>query len=94
MEVLHVNGSEPHMDDTFIFEALWYGRSSFVVDSRDRAESLLTRFSELLRERRSTRARIRQTVHIVWDMHEPMPEDLLKSFMTLAKSTGLSIIEA
>ena len=74
MDVLRVDGWRTRIDDDFVFEALWFGRSSFVVDSAARAEQMLSRFIELLEKRKTTRARVSQTVHIVWDLKTPIPE--------------------
>ena len=83
------NGSE--ISDDFIFEALWYGRSCFVVDSADRADRMLERFLELLEERKKVRARVAQTVHVVWDAMHPLSESQTLAFARLAKSTGFSL---
>ncbi|MFT7515066.1 MAG: hypothetical protein ACI9QL_004292 [Candidatus Omnitrophota bacterium] len=77
------------MDDDFIFESLWYGRSSFAVDSADRAEQLLVRFTELLKERKATRARVGQTVHLVLDRSDLTHR--LEAFVQLAAATGFSL---
>ncbi len=91
VDVLRANAEQGSLDDDFIFETVWYGRSSFVVDSAARSEKLLERFIELLTKRKETRARVRQSVHIVWDLNHPMPEAQKQKLITLAKATGLSI---
>jgi hypothetical protein len=80
------------ISDDFVFESLWYGRSSFVVDSAARAEQMIKRFVELMAERRSTRAAVRQTVHVLWDIDAPVPETQRGEFAGLAKATGLSLM--
>lgn len=78
--------------DDFVFEALWYGRSSFAVDSPERAAQLLARFTALLVERRATRAKVAQTAHVVLDRSDPTePTDLLQAFAKQAAATGLSL---
>jgi hypothetical protein len=92
VEVMRVADSAPLPDDDFIFESLWYGRASFVVDSATRAEALLARFVQRLAERRTTRARVRQTVHVVWDLRRPMPDVLRAKLVKLAERTGWSVL--
>lgn len=90
-EVVQVTEGDDGLSDDFVFEALWFGRASFVVDSSGRAERMLTRFLELLEERKTTRARVTQTVHIVWDLKEPMPEAILEPLTQLAQDSGFSL---
>ena len=93
VDILRIIPTAEKPDDTFIFESLWYGRASFVVDSAERAEKLIARFVELLRERRATRARVDQTVHIVWDMDKPMP-DALAIIAVLIPTTSPSMLRS
>ena len=88
----HVLPVDDRVDDDFIFESLWYGRASFAVDSTDRATRMLARFTELLAERRATRAKVAQTVHVVWDLHPSDHPDLLQSFSKLAGPAGFSLL--
>lgn len=90
-EVLRVDPDDPRMTDDFVFEALWFRRGSFVVDSAAHAERLLARFRELWRERRSTRARTRQQVHVVWDLDAPVPADLRQAFTDFAGPAGFTL---
>jgi hypothetical protein len=90
-EVLWTDPNDEKVTDDFIFEALWFKRGSFVVDSADRAERLLERFGELWRERRSTRARTRQLVHVVWDLGRPVPDSLRQTFHDFAGPAGFSL---
>ncbi len=91
VEVLHVTSESGEFDDDFIFEALWFGRSCFVVDSPERAMRMLGRFRELLEQRKSVRAKVSQTAHIVWDATQPLPESQTLALSRLAKATGLSL---
>ena len=79
------------IDDDFVFESLWFGRGSFVVDSPARAERILARFLELLEERKATRARVKQVAHVVWDLEKPLPDETREALTTLAEVTGLSL---
>jgi hypothetical protein len=90
-DVLRVGEGHFEIDDEFIFEALWFGRSSFVIDSADRAETLFARFLELMEERKSGRARVRQNAHVVWDLRAPIPDHFASEFERLAEKTGLSL---
>jgi hypothetical protein len=79
------------ISDEFVFESLWFGRGSFVVDSAARAVSLLASFNERFEQRRSTRARVTQTAHIVWDVSTPIPEATREALVKLAHATGFSL---
>ena len=92
VEALNVANYNGKMDDDFVFETLWYGRNSFVVDSPERGRQMLERFIELLRDRRDTRAHVRQTVHVVWDTDTSIPEELLSRFASLGRATGYSLL--
>jgi hypothetical protein len=83
--VMQVGRDGPEND--FIFESLWYGRSSFVVDAPERAEKVIARFMEIMNQRAITRARVRQVAHIVWDLPTAPPEALAP----LAQATGMSL---
>ena len=91
-EVLRADGEIGKIDNDFIFEAVWYGRGSFVVDSKARSEELIERFIELLSKRKQSRALVRQTVHLVWDMKHSLPDAQLQQLTILAKATGFSIV--
>lgn len=92
VDVLNVAEFNGKMDNDFVFETLWYGRNSFVVDSPDRAEPLLARFMELMAERRTTRARVKQTVHVVWDIATPISEQTRHRFANLGRATGYTLL--
>jgi hypothetical protein len=79
------------ISDEFVFESLWFGRGSFVVDSAARAVLLLASFNERFEQRRSTRARVGQTAHIVWDVSPPIPEATRETLVKLAHATGFSL---
>lgn len=76
----------------FIFELLWYGRTSFIVDSPEKARQLLERFISRLEKRRVTKARSVQSVHLIWDIATPLPEDILQQFRKLAAPAGYSLL--
>jgi hypothetical protein len=90
-EVFRVDEGHYGITDKFIFESLWFGRGSFIIDSPERSVQLMENFISLLAERRSTRAKARQTVHVVWDLDGTIPEFVQASFLKLAKTTGFSL---
>jgi hypothetical protein len=92
VDVLRVNGEG--INDEFVFEALWYGRSCFVVDSPERAARMFSRFIVLLEERKKVRAKLSQTAHLVWDLKRPLSDDELADFSRLAKTTGFSLLKS
>ncbi len=95
-DVLRVGAGEGEfeVDDDFIFEALWFGRCSFVIDSAARTDSFLARAIELLEERNTARARVRQSVHLVWDIDAQIPESQKLELERLANATGFSLFIA
>ena len=91
VEVLNLADFPNSVNDDFVFETLWYGRNSFVLNSVTRAEQMLARFIEMLEDRRSTRARVRQTVNVVWDIKTPLPEETRIHFAKLGQATGFTL---
>lgn len=90
LDLLQVS-ADSSLSDEFIFEALWYGRSSFIVDSHAKAEQLLNQCIERLKKRRETKARTAQSVHLVWDLETPVPETTLEQFRKYAEPAGYSL---
>ena len=78
--------------DDFVFENWWFGRASIIVDNANRAESMVQKFIQLLGGRKSTRAKIRQTAHLVWDLDFPIPTDTQVRLEQLAARTGFSLL--
>lgn len=78
--------------DEFIIESVWYGRSSFVVDSESRSEQVLESFLKLLALRKEARAKVAQTAHIVWDLRSPMSSQTKEDLEKLAQATGFSVL--
>lgn len=90
VDVLSVAGET--ISDDFIFEALWYGRSCFVVACPVRAERMLARFLELMEERKKVRARTAQTVHLVWALSSPLSSPQQQDLLArLAQATGFRL---
>ena len=80
------------IDEGFIFETVWYGRSSFVSADPERALIFLTVFQVMLEQRKLSRARVSQTAHLVWDLQSPMPRQTRADLLKLAAATGFSIL--
>ncbi|MDB4754644.1 hypothetical protein OAF84_05120 [Akkermansiaceae bacterium] len=80
------------IDEGFIFETVWYGRSSFVSADPERALIFLTVFQAMLEQRKLSRARVSQTAHLVWDLQSPMPRQTRADLLKLAAATGFSIL--
>lgn len=81
VQVLRLGTRGESCSNRFIFEAVWFGRCSFIVDDPARAERLVKEFCIFLEERRGTRARARQTVHVVWDLAGAVPSDKAPAFI-------------
>lgn len=90
MQVMNV-ASIPDADDDFVFETLWYGRNSVIVDHPPRATAMLNRLVVLLGERRALRARTRRHVHVLWDMRAPLAESTRRRFAALGQATGFTL---
>lgn len=90
-QILRVADGKDCVSDEFVFESLWFGRGSFVVDSAARVESMLAHFTAQLEERRTTRAKVTQTAHVVWDLSSSLPEATRETFVKLAQATGFSL---
>ncbi|MBI1337219.1 MAG: hypothetical protein GC164_09690 [Phycisphaera sp.] len=80
------------MDDGFVFEALWFGRGCFVVDTPERAEQLFHHTLNRLADRKRSRARTRRTVHVVWDIATRPSQADLDRFAATAGSTGFTLL--
>lgn len=91
MRVLDVT-NDKQKDGPFVFESLWFGRYSFVITDADQAEATLRQATDLLAGRRRTRARTRQTVHVIWDRAEPMPRQFAAALRQHAANAGFVIL--
>jgi hypothetical protein len=91
-EILRVKAGDRILSDDFIFEALWYGRCSFVVDSSERIQVLLQRLLALLAERKACSARVSQTVHLVWNCQTPPPARWQTEGVRLMQATGFTLL--
>ncbi len=80
------------IDEEFIFETVWYGRSSFVSADPERALTFLNFFQTMLEQRKLSRAKVSQTAHLVWDLQSPMPQKTRADLLKLAVATGFSIL--
>lgn len=78
--------------DNFAFESWWFGRSSVIIESKERSESMIGSFLDLLEGRSSTRARVGQTAHLVWDLDSPIPNEIKNRLEQLAARTGFSLL--
>ena len=92
LDVIRLSPDGPPVSDEFVFDALWFNRASFVVDSAARAERMIGRFIELLHERRAIRAHVPQAAHVVWDLQPPLPGTTRDAFARLAGTTGFSML--
>ncbi len=81
VQVLRIGTQGEQCSNRFVFEAVWYGQCSFIVEDSARAERLVKEFCIFLEERRGTRARAPQTVHVVWDLAGAVPPDKAPAFI-------------
>jgi hypothetical protein len=87
-----INTETASCTDEFAFENWWFGRASIIVGNANNAESMIQKFIKLLEVRKSTRAQIRQTAHLVWDLDFPIPTDTQVRLKQLAARTGFSLL--
>lgn len=90
--LIHIHEETTDITDDFIFESLWYGRSSFIVDHPERRSALIDSTLSALTLRTTTRARVRQSFHIIWNLTAPPTESQQQQFTHLAQATGTSLI--
>ena len=104
-QVLRLGAAGERCSDRFVFEALWYGRCSFVIDDPAAADRLVRRFCLFLDERQTTRARVGQAVHVVWDLAAAAPQSqaeqatfvqvwrqLIQALAARGKRAGFSVL--
>jgi hypothetical protein len=87
-DLIRVSSDGPDIADGFVFDALWHGRASFVVDDPGRAGAMLDTFVRILSARRTARARVQRTFHLVWDRKDPVPEAVRGRLIALLGATG------
>jgi len=91
IDVIRMDQSS-RLTDEFVFETLWFARDCVVVESAERADTMLQSFVDLLMDRRQTRARTKQTVHIVWDRDAAVSDAMQKRLTQLGQATGFRLI--
>lgn len=90
--LIHIHEETTDITNDFIFESLWYGRSSFIVDQPARTFALIDSTLSALTLRTTTRARVRQSFHIIWNLTAPPTESQQKQFTHLTQATSTSFI--
>ena len=83
---------QAELDDRFVFETLWFGRNSFVLQDAERATQLLEGFVHWLALRRDRKARTRRTVHLVWDLDAEVPAPMRQRLEILGQATGFTLL--
>lgn len=84
--------SETDIDNRSVFETLWFGRNSFVLQDYERATLLLNGFAIWLSQRREVKAKTRRTVHLVWDMDVEVPMAVRQLIETIGRKTGFTLL--
>jgi len=91
IQVINPAGNS-RLDDEFIFETLWFGRNSFVIDDAERGLPMLDKFIEMLIRRRESRAHTRQTVHLLWELPIEIPQPIQQRLEILGRATGYTLL--
>jgi hypothetical protein len=92
VDVIRLRGGSSEITDEFVFEAVWYGRASFVVDSHERASKMLGWFMALMSDRKPFNAKALNNVHIIWDCGVPLDAGWQAEFAQLTKATGMTLV--
>ena len=77
---------------SFAFDAVWFGRYGVVVADPMSAMSVFQDLLDWLTRMRSTRARCRQTVNVVWALDVPLAAETIDSFARLAADTNFRLV--
>lgn len=91
MKVLRAS-EQSGLSDEFVFETLWFGRNCIVVEQADRAVRLLEDVVDRLAQRRVTRARSKQRVHVIWCMERSIDAQTQRRFAQLGAAAGFGLM--
>ncbi len=76
----------------FIFESSWSGRHSFTITGEDTALAFLRDLLAITERRRWSRAKVRHTLNLVWDLERPLPADLVEHLANQAAAENLRLV--
>ena len=86
---------EPACEPELVLESAWYGRYAFVLLAdgyAGPAAEALGEIMNMLQMRLRTRARARRSVHLVWDVPEAPPAEVVKELAFLCRETNLKLV--
>jgi hypothetical protein len=83
----------PLITPDFVFESLWFGRACFLANAAQ-AQHILPVLLEKLTQRKTSRARAKRNIHLVWNLPTPPDAAFLTTFNHLASATGFSLFLA
>lgn len=86
---------EPACEPPLVFESAWYGRYAFVLLAEryeGPAAETLAGIMGLLHMRHRTRAKARRSVHVVWDLPDPPPAEVVRELAFLCRETNLKLV--
>ncbi len=86
------DSADKRHDDEFLFESAWFQRYGVLITDRQRAETALGRFLDLLELRHRTAARARQTVHLVWAFDTPPPATTVEALLKLCPPANIKLV--
>ena len=75
----------------FYFNAVWFNRYCVIVPA-DAATTILPQLQLFLEWHTFTKAAARQTVHVVWDLPAPPPDQLLQNLIALGQETNFKVV--
>ncbi len=95
LEKLTWRVGDPACDIHLAFESAWYGRYGFVLlaDSLDKPlRAALHAILEILQMRHHTHAAARRTVHLIWDLPDAPPSEVIEQLLFLCRDTNIKFI--
>jgi len=83
-----------NLDEAFVFESAWFGRSCFVIEDADGSAALpvIDKLVQFLEVRRMARASARRLVNIVWAHRRALPSEAFAELRMLCEEENLRIL--
>jgi hypothetical protein len=91
IECLPIDYEGKTLSSSFVFEELWFGRTSFVLADGMRVGRLLADLTQLLVQRRATGARAQKPIVFIWHRKEALPDNVEANMRILGPVTGVHL---
>ncbi len=90
--VLVFGAADVPLEAEFFFDAVWFNRYAVVVTDPSEGQTMLEKWLDLCKSRRTKRARAGKMVHIIWGFDEPLPHDILSGMANMAESLNFKLV--